>query len=57
VRTYKPQYKDPAKFWARVGMIWVTHLDTNDNPTETALLEINDLMEKAKSKSTKNESP
>ena len=31
VRQNKPQYKDPDKFWVRVGVVWATHLDTQNN--------------------------
>jgi phage FluMu protein Com len=41
VRTYKPQYKNPDKYWARVGDIIVTHLDTQNHIPASALQDYN----------------
>jgi hypothetical protein len=44
---YKPQYEKPEKNWMRVGVIWATHLETEENIPPSAVQEFNRQLEAA----------
>ena len=45
---YKPQYENPEKNWVRVGLIWATHLETDESIPVEAIQEFNQQLEAAK---------